>query len=747
LLCTPRRLAIHGPALLAASLAAAAGTAQAGLSISAQPSAGFVTFALQSGSAAPGHLALLPAGASCGTVAQIQAGLDGTGGPALRRGSMALPAGAGTRYTVRNLAQGSNYTVCATNGTETASTAFSTRPMDTWASATWQVVGIPAFSAGDASDESLSLAPDGTPYVAYSDNSIGGRTTVMRFDGTAWVSVGSPGFSAAWARYQSLSFAPDGSPHVAFMDYANGQKATVMRFDGTAWVNVGTPGFSAGAANFVSLSFAPDGTPHAAFQDNGVTQVMRFDGTAWVPVGGSGPASAQGAYQSLGFAPDGSPHVAFSDASRGGRASVMRFDGTAWANVGAAGFTTASSSFQSLSFAPDGTPHVAFQDAANGGRTTVMRFDGAAWRNVGSPGFSGGWSDSQSLSFAPDGTPHVAFRDYANGEKTTVMRFDGSAWADVGRAGFSNDQAKFQSLSFAPDGRPYVAYQDNGLYNGSITVMRLIGTAAAPAAVTAAANGSHQATVAFAPSASDGGSPVTRYTATAMPGGASCTATPPATSCVVAGLAAGQSYTFQVVATNGAGDGAASPPSAPMATAALLDTPSLPLPGGRGDAAVVIGGGLAGCSVVPGSVQFGSTAPAGSPANASFPFGVFSFRATGCVGATLTVSITYPQSLAALSLQKFGPPATNQPARWFTPGSLALSNNSRTVSYQVADNGEGDSDPGAGDIADPFAPMLLAVAPSGTAAIPTLGEWGLALMSVLAAALGMAALRRRQRMA
>ena len=67
-----------------------------------------------------------------------------------------------------------------------------------------------------------------------------------------------------------------------------------------------------------------------------------------------------------------------------------------------------------------------------------------------------------------------------------------------------------------------------------------------------------------------GGTPILSYTATASPGGRSCSST--GTSCSVTGLTNGQSYTFTVVATNAMGDGAASqmsssatPWSAPVA--------------------------------------------------------------------------------------------------------------------------------------------------------------------------------------
>ena len=66
-------------------------------------------------------------------------------------------------------------------------------------------------------------------------------------------------------------------------------------------------------------------------------------------------------------------------------------------------------------------------------------------------------------------------------------------------------------------------------------------------------------TVGWVPPTDDGGSPVTGYTATASPGGATCASA--ATSCTVAGLINGDPYTFTVTATNSAGTGAPGPPT------------------------------------------------------------------------------------------------------------------------------------------------------------------------------------------
>jgi hypothetical protein len=62
---------------------------------------------------------------------------------------------------------------------------------------------------------------------------------------------------------------------------------------------------------------------------------------------------------------------------------------------------------------------------------------------------------------------------------------------------------------------------------------------------------------------SDGGAPITAYTVTASPGGATCS-TSGALSCTVTGLTNGTAYTFTVRATNSIGTGPASSPSAPV---------------------------------------------------------------------------------------------------------------------------------------------------------------------------------------
>lgn len=306
-----------------------------------------------------------------------------------------------------------------------------------------------------------------------------------------------------------------------------------------------------------------------------------------------------------------------------------------------------------------------------------------------------------------------------------------------------------------------------GLTNGSTYTFRVsavngVGTGVGTNATAVAPKGVPAAPTALSATPGDGavalgwtapasnGSAITAYTVTGVPaaGGASvtCTAAAPATACTVSGLTNGVAHDFSVVATNAVGNSVASTPVSASASAWPLLT--LPLPAG-GDALVQISGTPPGCVLVPGSAKVGPTG-SNPPVGASFPLGVFEFSATACANANLKVAITYPQALTGMQLQKFGPATPGQPATWFAPPGLALSHGDMTVSYTVADNGAGDNNAVLGDIADPFAPMVITAPPGpgtgpGTATltpVPTLGHWAMLMLAAMAASLGLGRMRR-----
>ncbi len=97
----------------------------------------------------------------------------------------------------------------------------------------------------------------------------------------------------------------------------------------------------------------------------------------------------------------------------------------------------------------------------------------------------------------------------------------------------------------------------------------------APSAVAGQAADS-AVTVSWVAPGSDGGAPISGYTVVASPGGASCATS--GLSCTVAGLTNGQAYTFTVVATNVAGDGPTSDPSARVTPDPYQQTATVKVP-------------------------------------------------------------------------------------------------------------------------------------------------------------------------
>lgn len=154
----------------------------------------------------------------------------------------------------------------------------------------------------------------------------------------------------------------------------------------------------------------------------------------------------------------------------------------------------------------------------------------------------------------------------------------------------------------------------------------------------------------------------------------------------------------------------------------------------------VVGGG-ANCRLAePPQVM---AAPGTPRPGAVVPHGLLKLNTDGCdAGALVTVRLTYPNDLpSGAEYWKWGRTADNTTQHWYRiPATLQ----GRIVSFVLRDGGLGDDDLLAnGRVEDPSALVLPAAVGGGTpAAIPSLSEWAVALLSLM---MGGLAIRLRRR--
>ncbi len=156
------------------------------------------------------------------------------------------------------------------------------------------------------------------------------------------------------------------------------------------------------------------------------------------------------------------------------------------------------------------------------------------------------------------------------------------------------------------------------------------------------------------------------------------------------------------------------------------------------------------------NASFSTTPPAAAPQGLTFPAGLLSLNlSSGTQGSDATVTLHFSTPVPAGAVyMKYGPSpdgfncqgttACAQPHWYQLPADrVQLANDRLSATLTLTDGGLGDFDGVANQFIQDPGGFAMQVAPASATAIPTLNEWGLALLSLLAATLGLRAARRR----
>jgi hypothetical protein len=396
--------------------------------------------------------------------------------------------------------------------------------------ADWYEVGSGSASNGGISNNSgssnrpaLAVDLEGAIYSVWWDNSSGDREIyVRRWNGSAWNEVGSGSASGGGisnnsgdSHHPSVAIAPDGTPYIAWWDETSGDaEIYVRRWNGSSWEEVGNgsatgAGISnnSGGSHNPVIAVAPNGMPYVTWYDdsggNFEIYVRRWSGTDWEEVG-TGSASGGGISGNSGesfnssilITTDGTPYVSWYDGSNGDYEIYVRhWSGGSWDEVGAGSASgggisdnSGHSRNPSLAVAPGGVVYISWEDTSGTNREIyVLYWSGSNWNEVGTGSASGGGiSNSSGESYNPsmivaqDNTPYIAWDDDSNGNfETYVRRWTGSDWEEVGTGsasggGISNTPGLSGNAFMVAtlNSTPYVAWEDDSSGDYEIYILR-----------------------------------------------------------------------------------------------------------------------------------------------------------------------------------------------------------------------------------------------------------------------------------
>lgn len=218
-----------------------------------------------------------------------------------------------------------------------------------------------------------------------------------------------------------------------------------------------------------------------------------------------------------------------------------------------------------------------FVDAAtiSGASGTVSGSTSDATRETGEPSH-GGWGASASIWYrwtAP-GDGALVLTTQGSGYDTLLGAYTGSTVGSLTTKAANDDNGSgglWSRVSVTVQrGTTYaIAVDGYGGQRGSSVLRWTFAEALPPSAPTAPSGvrvraGNARIAAAWSASASNGGSAIVAYTATASPGGAKCQTPAWKRYCVIRGLDNGTAYTVTVTATNAVGTSPASAPSDPV---------------------------------------------------------------------------------------------------------------------------------------------------------------------------------------
>ncbi len=254
----------------------------------------------------------------------------------------------------------------------------------------WQTVGNQNHPSLDI-NEDIAVSPKGELYLSYISSSSPNDLVVEKYDNASqqWISLGNTGVVAKRTSGMKIGIDPSGVVYVVYQDNNQEDYAdiSVIRYNNKEWQHqvvyphafYTNPKIAIAKSGQVYISFLDD----SINSDNSNLRVFTFDGS-WHPI--TAPAFPTGRIYSFDSQIDDND-VLYIGYQIDFYISVIKLSGSKWELVGQDSFAFASPMWNDFALALDhnNNPWVAFQGMSP--QASVMKYDSNTlrWINYGSP--------------------------------------------------------------------------------------------------------------------------------------------------------------------------------------------------------------------------------------------------------------------------------------------------------------------------------------------------------------------------
>jgi hypothetical protein len=312
----------------------------------------------------------------------------------------------------------------------------------------------------------LALAPNGTPYVVYSER-IGGNSYQLRVKkmiASSWESVGTPISDVGWGSFD-IAVSETGIPYVVF-GVATGSNSSflgVSSFTNNSWKilkeSLPSPHFS---ANNLRIGLSGDKVYVSYLSaDNGKAMAFAYESSQWRQIGSLSAFKTY--YPAMTIASDGFPAVVFSEEAGGWRDLVYKYNGESWNEPVPTSIFERHVRASNITLDGAGIAYLAgYSDQT--GELNIKRFVKGSWENV-CPTMKFGSSKDLKLVISSENILYISFSESYRIEgypfyRLVVMKLIDGSLVPVGTTEELPGNVGNTDMNIDSKGIPYLIYQD-----------------------------------------------------------------------------------------------------------------------------------------------------------------------------------------------------------------------------------------------------------------------------------------------